>query len=201
MGSLADWVGGVGSAAAAATAVGVLLHERGLRKKQEAAEHQREQQSQASKVTWWLEKPDTSPDAGVPRPFVDGAEQWTDYGQHHLERLFILNSSGDCLYEVTVQLPDAFWDDREDGLPLNFTPHLVRQVGTLPPGGHMFEIPVASPMTPTQGDRRKAATAFNQHVRWVEFRDRNDILWRRLGDGSLEEQPQRPAETNSFHSV
>jgi len=94
-----------------------------------------------------------------------------------------------------LKLPE-FFDHGDAPEP----PKLWRQMGVLPPGTTQFRIPVPPQSTTTWMLRTKADLAFNKHVEWVEFRDRINIIWRRLGDGRLEKQPDRPPNTETAYS-
>jgi len=145
---------------------------------------------QASRITWWLEK-DNDTREGV-REFADAAVD--DSGFKYV-RIFIRNGSEDCIYECSLKLPKFLNYDEMPRLPEDW-----RQIGVLPPGPSQFRIQVTSQPTPTQELRTKADLFFNKHVEWVRFRDRNDTLWKRYGDGRLEKQPYQKPYTETEYS-
>jgi hypothetical protein len=55
-------------------------------------------------------------------------------------------------------------------------------------------------MTPTSKERRSASVSLNSYIEWVEFRDSDGVLWRRLGDGQLIKQPSRPIRYDTAYA-
>lgn len=200
--SVPEWIGGIGSMLAAVTAVAILISE--VYRSRSIADAQREQtkRAQAGLVTWWTDN--VGPPEAVPREYADAAEApsesrpisyWDDLPT---SRLFIRNGSEDCIYEVSLQLPAGFHPSPEH---FRDTPLLWRQVGVLPPGTSEFSVPKSFRGTPTEIARAWHEDRFNLLVDWVEFRDRNGSLWRRFGDGHLEEQPPRAASQGATYTI
>ena len=192
MNQMPNWISGIGSLMAGATAVVVLIWQFWRARKGDQEKRDREERDQAGRITWWLEDvPDGDTREGV-RDFADAAP---DYPELKYAAIFIRNGSEDCIYECSLKLPE-FFDHGDAPEP----PKLWRQMGVLPPGTTQFRIPVPPQSTTTWMLRTKADLAFNKHVEWVEFRDRINIIWRRLGDGRLEKQPDRPPNTETAYS-
>jgi hypothetical protein len=202
-GTVADWVGGIGSVSAAAIALIVLLWELIRATVRRRADRERDRREQASRVTWWTEAARSTMN-NVAREFVDGAEYWTDYNAADRARIVIQNNSADTLYETTLLLPDRFGiaEMDEHGTPSGNQPsdYLLRQIGVLPPGSSYVDIPIPIPPSHTQEFRTRNYAAFNRYVEWIEFRDRNNVIWRRHGDGRLEEMPDREPVTEVLYA-
>jgi hypothetical protein len=156
-----------------------------------------ELREQASRITWWLDAvPDEDKREGV-RRFADGAEFFIgDYGDLRRAALFICNDSGNCVYEASLKLSDLF--ARQVGE--KFRQILWRQLGVILPGTAEYRVPVPFDPTPTASARSRSDIPFNLLVDWVEFRDRNNKLWRRFGDGRLEQQADRRAVTEAMRA-
>jgi hypothetical protein len=169
---------------------------------QRALEVHRQERAQAMQVSWWIDrvewwdptKDDTNESV---RPFVDAGPDFSAGGFHPdmyiPVPLVILNSSGDCLYHVEVKLPDYYCPEAPR-----------RQAGVLPPGRSRFMVLgdigylYASP---TQGTRRQGDAAWNRMVEYVEFRDRDDVIWRRDRNGGLQKQEWRPPEPGPLYAM
>jgi hypothetical protein len=191
MDQVAIWITAVGTLLTGLSALAVFWQLRQA--------HRSEVLEQANRITWWLE-PAPKDDKGTRvRVFADAASfQGGDYPNLPHAALFILNGSDNCVYEGSLQLPESF--DPGDGKEERF---IWRQIGVIPPGPPAeFRVPisVSAHSSPTASLRRKADLPFNRHVEWVEFRDRNNKVWRRFGDGTLKPQPDRPPETETAYS-
>lgn len=210
---VANWVIALGTVSTSCFALRTLRNDgKKLRAEQLAElEKKRERRLRAERdhaecVTWWTDVAGAMANLPV-RPFADAAD--IEYDPEYCTRIVLSNNSHDCLYEVSLQLPEPWgpvWLTRgdfvdDDEAQEYFKKYRWRQVGVLPPGLTCFVVPVPTEMSPTQASQHAADPAMNRYVAWVEFRDRHSVLWRRFGDGRLVKQADRPVNTTTAYHM
>jgi hypothetical protein len=178
VGSIADWVAGIGSAATAIIALIVLNHDAEARRDAARVELRR----QASRIFCWLEALiDERAKVTMPGGRVDFLTP-----QENLA-VMIRNSSEEAIYDCKVQFriePEISVDSG-----------MLEYFGFTRTDAHQWEFQVAA-ISPTSTDYRgpiRLPGSLQPYVSaWLDFDDAAGHRWRRTTEGSLDEHPRTP---------